>query len=98
MSAVTAAMRLPIRPIRENPRTRAFYLDIMSEVVAVAWAHGIAISPDFAAERLAFVDRLPGDMAASMAHDLARGNRLELEWLSGGGVDLGVPPKTSRHR
>jgi len=90
MSAVTAAMRLPIRPIRENPRTRAFYLDIMSEVVAVARAHGIAISPDFAAERLAFVDRLPGDMAASMAHDLARGNRLELEWLSGGVVDLGA--------
>jgi 2-dehydropantoate 2-reductase len=90
MSAVTAAMRLPIGPIRENPRTRAFWLDVMQEVVAVARAADVAVNPDFAAQRLAFIDRLPGDMAASMAHDLARGNRLELEWLSGGVVELGA--------
>lgn len=90
MSAVTATMRLPIGPIRENPLTRAFYVDLMKEVVAVARSHGVAINPDFATERIAFVDRLPSDMAASMAHDLARGNRLELEWLSGGVVDLGA--------
>src|SRR6266545_963625 len=35
-------------------------------------------------------DGLPDDMAASMAHDLQRGNRLEVAWLSGGVVQLGA--------
>src|SRR5258708_4182994 len=35
-------------------------------------------------------DGLPEDMVASMAHDLQRGNRLEVEWLSGGVVQLGA--------
>jgi len=29
-------------------------------------------------------------MTASMAHDLQRGNRLEVEWLSGGVAQLGA--------
>ncbi len=90
MSAVTAAMRRPIGPIRANPLTRAFLLEVMQEVVAVAQAQGVAIGSDFAADRLAFFDQLPADTVASMAHDLSRGNRLELPWLSGGVVDLGA--------
>src|SRR4030095_13374357 len=35
MSSVTASMRSTIGPIRANPLTRAFALDIMKEVVAV---------------------------------------------------------------
>jgi 2-dehydropantoate 2-reductase len=90
LSATTAAMRMSIGPIRKNPRTRAFLLEIMREVVAVGRAQGIALPADYADACLARADALPGDMAASMAHDLQRGNRLEVEWLSGGVVQLGA--------
>jgi 2-dehydropantoate 2-reductase len=90
LSATTAAMRASIGPIRKNPRTRAFLLEIMREVVAVGRAQGIALPADYADACLARADGLPEDMVASMAHDLARGNRLEVAWLSGGVVQLGA--------
>lgn len=89
MSAATSAMRQPLGPIRENPHTRAFLGDLMREVVAVGRAHGIALGDGFVEERLAFCDTLPASMTSSMSHDLERGNRLELPWLSGGVVELG---------
>jgi len=90
MAAVTATTRLPIGPIREHPLTRAFYLDAMREVAAVGRAHGVRLPENFAEERLAFTDTLPGTMTASLHHDLERGNPLEVEWLSGAVVELGT--------
>ncbi|HET7201240.1 MAG TPA: ketopantoate reductase C-terminal domain-containing protein, partial [Burkholderiales bacterium] len=58
--------------------------------VEVGRAHGIALPADYADACLARADGLPENMVASMAHDLARGNRLEVEWLSGGVVQLGA--------
>ena len=51
---------------------------------------------DDAAERaVAFARAAPPAMMASMAHDLIRGSRIELPWLSGKvvamGRELGVP-------
>jgi 2-dehydropantoate 2-reductase len=89
MSAVTSTMRQPLGPIRENPHTRAFLGDLMREVAAVGRAHGIALRDGFVEERLAFCDTLPASMTSSMSHDLSRGGRLELPWLSGGIVELG---------
>src|SRR5260221_36325 len=86
----TTAMRATMGPIRKNPRTRAFLLEIFREVVAVGRAQGIALPADYADACLARADGLPEDMVASMAHDLQRGNRLEVEWLSGGVVQLGA--------
>jgi len=90
LSGATSAMRKTIGPIRENPRTRAFLLGLMHEVVAVARAKGIAVRDGFAEERLAFFDTLPPTMTSSMHNDLDRGNRLELNWLSGGVANLGA--------
>jgi 2-dehydropantoate 2-reductase len=89
LSATTTTMRRPIGAVRANPRTRAFLLEIMREAVAVGRAHGVALPADFADNRLAFADTLPHDMTSSMHHDLERGNRLEVDWLSGGVVELG---------
>ena len=89
MSACTASMRSSIGPIRANPQTRAFLLDVMREVVAVGRALGINLAEDFAEQRMAFIEALPPQMTASMQGDLARGNRLELPWLSGAVVELG---------
>jgi 2-dehydropantoate 2-reductase len=89
LSATTTSMRSTIGPIRENPRTRAFLLETMREVVNVGRAHGVDLPEDYAEQRLKFADGLPPDMTSSMAHDLERGNRLEVNWLSGGVVELG---------
>ncbi|KEZ77468.1 ketopantoate reductase family protein [Salinisphaera hydrothermalis] len=89
LSGATAVMRQPIGPIRENRQTRSFLYDLMNEVVAVGRARDIDLPEDFATDRLAFCDGLPGDMRASMAYDLANGNRLELPWLSGAVADYG---------
>jgi len=100
LAGTTTAMRTTIGPIRQNPRTRAFLLDLMREAVAVGRAHGVALPEDYAEQRLAFADGLPADMTSSMHHDLERGNPLEVEWLSGAIVRLGeakgVPTPANR--
>ncbi|HZZ91609.1 MAG TPA: 2-dehydropantoate 2-reductase [Usitatibacter sp.] len=90
LSATTTTMRSTIGPIRDNPRTRAFLLDVMREVVAVGRAQGVALPEEYAEQRLAFADTVPATMSSSMHHDLERGNRLEVEWLSGGVVQIGA--------
>ena len=89
MSGATSSIRRTIGPIRQNPRTRAFFLDLMREVVAVGRACGIALSEEFPEQRMKFCDGLPAEMTSSMHNDLERGNRLEVDWLSGGVVELG---------
>ncbi|HVC62537.1 MAG TPA: 2-dehydropantoate 2-reductase [Acetobacteraceae bacterium] len=90
MSAVTSTMRSTIGPIRANPQARGFLLDVVREAVAVGRALGMALPEDYADRRMAFIEALPPQMTASMQGDLARGNRLELPWLSSAVVELGA--------
>jgi 2-dehydropantoate 2-reductase len=89
LSALTTATRKTIGPVRGNARTRALLLEIMQETVAVGRARGVKLPEDYAEKRLAFVDSLPAEMTSSMHNDLEAGKRLELDWLSGGVVELG---------
>jgi 2-dehydropantoate 2-reductase len=96
LAGVTAATRKPIGPLLEDPDTRALFHDIMAEIVTVGRAKGVPLPENFADERMGFADKtLPKDMKASMAHDLERGNRIELDWLNGKvvafGRELGIP-------
>jgi 2-dehydropantoate 2-reductase len=100
LSGTTTLARTPIGPIRSNERSRAFFQDVMDEVVQVARAEGVALPADYAAMRIAFADQLPATMTSSMHGDLDRGSRLEVEWLSGDvvrrGKRLGVPTPCNR--
>ena len=89
LSGATASMRTPIGPVREHPQTRAFLHDLMKEAVAVGRALGVALPENYADDRLKFADSVPGTMDSSLHHDLKNGNRLEVEWLAGGVVQLG---------
>jgi 2-dehydropantoate 2-reductase len=89
LSGTTATSRTTIGPIRDHPRARAFLHDVMDEVVRVARAQGVPLPADYAADRLAFTDRVPAGMTSSMHRDLERGNRLEVAWLSGDVVERG---------
>lgn len=95
LSGTTACIRKQIGPIRDNQRTRAFLLEVMREAVLIGRANGVDLPLDFAEDRLAFCDTIPATMTSSMHHDLDRGNRLELPWLSGGvagfGREFGIP-------
>ncbi len=100
MSACTSTMRSTIGPIRSNPQSRDFLRDVVGEVVAVGRAQGVPLAEDFADQRMAAIDTLPAQMTASMQGDLARGNRLEVPWLSGAVVEmgkkLGIPTPLNR--
>ena len=70
MSGATTAMRSTIGPIRANPLTREFLLDLAREVVAVGRAHGVQLPADYAEQRIPFFDGWPPEMTTSMHHDL----------------------------
>jgi 2-dehydropantoate 2-reductase len=94
-SAITAATRLPFGKLRGDQDVMALFEAATKEVVAVGRAKGIALPEDAAQRNMSFLAGAPAAMMASMAHDLIRGNRIELPWLSGKvvalGRELGVP-------
>ena len=89
LSGMTSAARSTIGPILADPETRAFFRQLMAETLAVGRAQGVPLSEDVIAARLQFLENAPKTLKASMAGDLERGNRLELDWLAGTVVKLG---------
>jgi len=95
MSGMTSATREPLGKILADPDTRAMFQDLLAEIVAVGRAKGVALPADFVEDRMRYAATTPYGFKASMAHDLDRGNRMELDWLAGRvvslGRELGVP-------
>lgn len=83
LAAVTCLTRLPIGPIRDEPASWRMAQDAIREVVAVAKAVGVDIGDDAVDATIKTMSGLPDGMKASMLFDLERGNRLEVDWLSG---------------
>jgi 2-dehydropantoate 2-reductase len=95
-SGATAVTRKTMGPILADPDTRRMFCSIMRETLKVGQAKSVAIEDSYLDQRMAFADKsVPASMKASMANDLDRGNRLELDWLAGTvsrlGRELGVP-------
>jgi 2-dehydropantoate 2-reductase len=95
MAGVTAFYRAPIGEIRDDPERRARLEALLRETAAIGRAKGVALPEGLEEGSLGFLDKLPPEMKSSMQLDLERGRRLELEWLNGEvvrlGVELGVP-------
>jgi 2-dehydropantoate 2-reductase len=90
MSGSTAALRSPIGAIAADPDLRGFFRQLMDEARAVGKAKGVEVDAAVLDERMDFIaTRVEPGMKASMAYDLERGNRLELDWLSGKVRELG---------
>jgi 2-dehydropantoate 2-reductase len=82
MATITAVCQSPIGPIRDLPATRALVETLLDEVTNVAKAYGYDLPA--ARERAhAVIEGAPWTMKASMARDFERGNRTELEALTG---------------
>ncbi len=100
MSGATSALRSPIGPIVADSELRAFFRQLMEEALAVGRAKGVELDQAVIDSRMDFVlNKVERGMKASMAHDLERGNRIELDWLSGKvrefGRELGIPTPAS---
>ena len=90
MAGSTAALRSSIGPIAADPELLGFFRKLMEEALAIAKAKGVSLDPAYLEDRMAFVaTKVEPGMKASMAHDLERGNRLELDWLAGKVRELG---------
>lgn len=100
MAGSTASLRSTIGPIIADPELREFFHALMEEAFAVGKAKGVALYHAYIDERMNFlVNKIEPGMRASMAHDLERGNRLELDWLAGKvralGREFGIPTPAS---
>ncbi len=95
LSGATTVTRRGIGAIVADSDCRLLLLNLMAETAAVGRARSVALTDDYALDRLAFAENLPPDMKASMLDDLERGKRLEVDWLSGEvsrlGRELAVP-------
>jgi 2-dehydropantoate 2-reductase len=88
-AGVTALTRCPTGVVRAVPETWALYRTILEELAAVGRAAGVALRPDAVDAIMAQAERLAPETTSSLADDLARGRRLELEALHGHAVRLG---------
>ncbi|MDP2411092.1 MAG: 2-dehydropantoate 2-reductase [Pseudolabrys sp.] len=100
MTGGTAALRSSIGPILADPDTKIFFRQLMQEALAVGKARGVPLDPAYIDERMTFVEtKTVPTMKGSMANDLDRGGRLELDWLSGKvralGRELGIATPAS---
>ena len=90
MAGATSSLRANAGQIVADPELLAFYRALMQEAYAVGKAKGVALDPGFVDSRMDYlINKIEPGMKASMAHDLERGNRLELDWLSGKVRELG---------
>ena len=92
-SGVTCLTRTPMGPIRAEPATRELLVDAVREVIAVSSARGIDLGADFIERQKVMMANMPAEMKSSMLVDLERGNRLELNWLSGAVARMGDKAK-----
>jgi 2-dehydropantoate 2-reductase len=90
LAGATASRRAAIGPIVAAADGRAFFRALMDEARAVGKASGVDVGDTFVEQRMDFVlNKVEPGMKASMAHDLEKGYRLELDWLNGKVAELG---------
>jgi 2-dehydropantoate 2-reductase len=83
VSGTTALARTPLGVVRADPDLRWMFEQTMRETWALARRRGVKLADDFVEKQMAFLDTLPAEMRASMAHDLENGGKLEAPWLCG---------------
>lgn len=88
MSGVTAAARCRVDDIRATQVLQDTFRAAAEETAALGRARGVALSDAVVDRVMSVLAGLPGEMRASTAIDLERGNRLETPWITGAVVRL----------
>ncbi|HSF95181.1 MAG TPA: 2-dehydropantoate 2-reductase [Thermohalobaculum sp.] len=90
LAGTTAGGRCDMATVRATPQLWALFRTLAEEVHAVGVARGVALPSGSVDATMRHAEKVPGAVRASMAHDLAAGKRLELDWLNGAVVRLGA--------
>ncbi len=97
-ATMTSVCQMPCGPIRETPEGDALYRALIAECVAVGRAGGVALPDDAEETAMGVVWKFLYEQKTSMSIDYERGNRVELEQLTGAvvrrGAALCVPTPT----
>jgi 2-dehydropantoate 2-reductase len=88
-AGIGAVTRAPAGVLHTLPHARALLKRSMEEVVAVASACGVALSPDVIPRTLAHFAELPPNATAAMQRDIMNGRPSELDALNGAVVRIG---------
>ncbi|HEY6192328.1 MAG TPA: 2-dehydropantoate 2-reductase [Bacteroidota bacterium] len=95
---LTSYLDLPIGDILEDKEQKEVLLNLIKELKAVADAKGIPLPEDIVQSTLAKSTSLPYESSSSMRDDFQKGNRTEVESLTGyvaaEGRELHVPTPT----
>jgi 2-dehydropantoate 2-reductase len=83
VSSATAVARAPLGVVRSDPDLRRLFEQALRETWTLGRARGVRLADDLVEDRMKFLDTMPHEMKASMAHDLEAGGRLEAPWLCG---------------
>lgn len=89
-SGMTAVTRLPMGVIGRYPDLLRMMDGALAEAMAVGRARGIAFPADLVEGTQQMVRNFPYESKSSLLVDLEQGRRLELPWLSGAIVRLGL--------
>ena len=82
-AGLTGAARLPIGPLWRHAHVRETFYAAAREVVAIAEAEGVAISPDRFTTLDRYMNNIPPATRSSLLIDLSAGKRIEVEALQG---------------
>lgn len=89
LSGMTALTRKPIGDIFAQETTTEMYLQVLSEVAAVARANGVTISQEMVDATLKTTQGREPFIIGSMGHDLIAGNPIEIGLLNARVVEMG---------
>ncbi len=97
-SGMTCVVRSPLGVLRADAGLRQMLERAVDETLAVGRACGVPLDEAVRDEVFAMYRNMPPQARSSMLEDLERGKPLELPWLSGAvvrlGVQVGVPTPT----
>lgn len=85
---VTAALRLPIGPIRDNSWSWSWFLQTINEAISAARQAGVALPSTAEQSAATYAKQLPYDRTSAPLRAVNRGQRLETRWLNGAIVDF----------
>lgn len=88
-ATMTSVCQMPCGPIRETPEGEALYRTLIAECCAVGRASGVPLPPDAEETAMGVVYAFLYEQKTSMSIDYERGNRVELEELTGAVIRRG---------
>lgn len=93
IASLTSYLDVCIGKILDNEKNRKLLLSLLEEITTVAQAEGIALPRDIISLTIKKMEKLPYQTTSSMHSDFQRGNKTELQSLTGHVVEL-----ASQHR